>query len=160
MSFRVTGSKLAIIPIQDSDKVGHIYIPESSKQRTDQGIVKYIGPECRDFKPGQYVIFSGHSGTIVYIQDPERPGQTETLILMDEKFIHGEIIDFEDTVVEGLYFKSRDGYFAATYEVAMEFIADAIRSASWRVFNPVTGTGIDVHTPMPDKKEYDREIKK
>jgi hypothetical protein len=196
MSFRVTGSKLAIIPIEDSPKIGLIHVPETSRQRTDQGIVAYIGPDCRDFAPGQYVIFSGHSGTIVYIQNPEKPEQpAEKLILMDEKFVFGEIIDFEDTTVPGLYFKSKghktisdiareisdiltdgdlgdvnitredyeqkirnilqaeDKYFEASYELAIAFIADAIKHASWRQFNPVTGKGINVVTPQPTKEE-------
>lgn len=153
--FRITGDKVALIPIQDPEHVGRIIIPDMAKQRTDQGIVKYIGPECDDFQPGQYVIFNGYSGTILNVQDPDRPSAPlERLIIVRQKFIYGEIVDFESTDVPGLYFRSRDGsYFTATYEQALELVGQAIREAPWRYI--ASGKGIDVHTRPPAREEYD-----
>ena len=158
--FRITGDRVALIPIQDPEHVGRIIVPDIAKQRTDQGIVKYIGPDCKDYKPGQFVIFNGYSGTVLNIQDPDRPNSpVERLIIVRDKFIYGELVDFEDTDVPGLYFRARDGsYFTATYEMALELIGDAIRSAPWRQFNPVTGQGINVVTTQPRPEEYDGTV--
>lgn len=158
--FRIPGDKVALIPIQDPEHIGRIIIPDVAKQRTDQGVVKYIGPECTDFKPGQYVIFNGYSGTTVNIQDPDRPNApVERLIIVRQKFIYGEIIDFESTDIPGLYFRDREGgFFEATYEMAMELIGDAIRNAPWRQFNPVDKKGINVVTQQPKPEEYDHVV--
>lgn len=160
MAFRLPGDKIAVIPIQDPEYVGNIIIPDIAKQRTDQGIVKYIGPDVTDFHPGQYVIFNGYSGTVLNIQDPDRPNApVERLIIVRQDFIYGEIIDFKRTDIPGLYFRDQEGnYFGATYEMAMELLADAIRSAPWRQFNPVTGQGINVVTPKPTREEYDHVV--
>lgn len=202
MTFRVTGSKIAVIPLEDPPKIGLIHVPEISRQRSDQGIVAFIGPDARDFYPGQYVIFSGHSGTVVYIQDPTRPEEApKKYILLEERFVFGEIIDFEDCFIPGVYFKSKDRtdelvdaifsvidnnsawinrdeiaafkqevnnlilwwerkkYIEATYDITIDFLAQALRSAEWRKFNPVTGKGIDVQTKPPTQEEINVGIK-
>ena len=39
--------------------------PESTKDRSDQGIVKAIGPEVQEVKVGDYVVFNPYSGMVV-----------------------------------------------------------------------------------------------
>ena len=51
-----------IIPLEDREKVGSIYVPDQAKQRVDQGIVKYRGPDVKELRVGDHVIFSGYSG--------------------------------------------------------------------------------------------------
>jgi len=127
MVMRVPGSNVACVPIFDSDMTESklLYIPDMAKDRCDQGIVKYVGPLVRWVKPGDHVLFSGYSGTLLSVAGEGR------LIVMPERYLHAKV-DPPDTDVPGLYFKSRDGvYFIATYEMAMELIADAFREASW-----------------------------
>lgn len=51
-----------IIPIGDREKIGSLYVPEQAKQRVDQGIIKYRGPDVEELQVGDHVIFSGYSG--------------------------------------------------------------------------------------------------
>ena len=119
---------IAVVPIFDPDmSPGGIIIPDMAKERCDQGIVKYIGPKTKILKAGDYVIFSGYTGTMVRIEDEGR------LIIMPEKFVVAHLPDPSNVEVEGLYFKGRDGnFFRATYEMAMEIIADSFTDSEWR----------------------------
>jgi len=122
-------NKVAIVPIFDPDKSpGGIWIPEQAKERCDQGIVKYLGPDCSIVKPGDYVIFSGYTGQTVRVDD-------ELLIFTHEDAIVAVIEgdDLNDTEVSGLYFKGKDGvYFTATVEYALDLIAKSMINAPWR----------------------------
>lgn len=123
------GDKVGIIPIFDPDKSpGGIWIPEQAKERCDQGIVKYLGPDCNILKLGDYVIFPGYTGQTVRIDN-------EILILMSEDavvaVIEGE--DLDETEVPGLYFKGKDGmYFQANVEFSVDLINKAVGVATWR----------------------------
>jgi co-chaperonin GroES (HSP10) len=129
--FQLYDDKVAIIPFFDRDMTasGLLYIPEIAKERCDQGIVKYVGPNCKWLKPGDYVIFSGYVGAAIH---DEHEG---TLIIFREEFAAAVITDDKvpNTEVPGLYFRGVDGvYFPANYEQAMAFIAKAIEEAPWR----------------------------
>lgn len=122
--------KIAVIPLFDPDMTasGLLYVPEQAKERSDQGIVKYIGKDCKLVKPGDLVLFSGYSGTNIRVDN-------EILIVLDEDSIaavlEGEGLD--TTEIEGLFFRGKDGtFFKANYEFAMELIARAINDAEWR----------------------------
>ena len=70
MSLKLLKTKVAIIPIADPDvSPGGIIIPESAKQKIDQGVVKYRGAEVSEVKVGDHVIFSGYAGTKISIAD-------------------------------------------------------------------------------------------
>lgn len=114
---RLTGTKIAVDPILDSDMTrGGLYIPDIAKERADQGIVKYIGPDCKDVEIGDYVLFSGYSGSTVRLEDEG------LLIIMYEEFVTCKI-EPPDTEVPGVFFRDREGlYFPATYEMAIELI--------------------------------------
>lgn len=152
---RMRGSNCGIIPIHDAEMIGHIIVPDIAKERVDQGIVKYIGPDCVYARVGAFVTFSGYSGTRVSITDPERPGQPgENLIIIDEDFLHAEMIDLPSTDVHGLFFRDTDGeYFNATFEMAMHLVARALDEAPWRIFNTTAGTGINVRPVKPGHDE-------
>lgn len=138
---RMYGSKVAVIPIRDPDKIGHIYVPEIAKERVDQGLVKYVGPDVTSVKPGEYVIFSGYTGQLISI---EGEGQ---LIIMPEEFITAVLPDPPNVECPGLYFRGRDGYFPATYEMAMNIIAQSFTEF---------GATLQITTPKPESKDYDK----
>lgn len=82
---------VVIIPIADPDvsEGGKIITPEEAKQRVDQGIVKYRGPDCIDVRVGDYVLFSGWSGRKITVDDEG------VLYVMEETFIEC-IVNDED----------------------------------------------------------------
>lgn len=151
---RVPKNRVGVIPITDPPKIGHIIVPDMAKERTDQGIVKYVGDECKYVTAGSYVFFSGYAGTVVKIKDPETL-EEENIIIIPEDFIYGELVDFPSTDIPGLYFHGKDGtYFEATYAMAMVLISDALAHAEWRMWNPVTKSGINAESTKPTQEEY------
>ncbi len=122
---KLQGNKVAATPIFDPDKIGRIWIPDQAKERCDQGIVKYIGPEVDWCRVGDYILFSGYTGTLIRLEGEG------LLIVMPEDFISC-IICPPNFDVHGLYFRGKDGeYFTATYEQAMELIARGIEASEW-----------------------------
>lgn len=119
----VTADRVAIQPVFDSDRIGSIYVPDQAKSRCKQGLVKYVGPECREVKPGDYVFFPGYSGTVFNMPDEG------LLIIMKESSIVAIVEtnrwDFID--VRGLYFKDRHNeYWTASYEQVMQLVSKSI----------------------------------
>lgn len=126
----ITGNKVAVVPIYDPEMVGHIVIPDIAKTRSDQGLVKYMGKDVKDIEIGDYVIFSGYTGTLLSLEDEGR------LIIMDASFIVAKVDPPDalvNTSVPGLFFLSKSGeYFDATYEMAMELIRNMILDHPFR----------------------------
>src|SRR4051812_6998418 len=93
--------RVAIQPRFDPDtSAGGIIIPDIAKERCDQGIVKYIGPEVKDIKIGDYVLFGGYDGLTIQIEGEG------TLILIHEPFIKA-VFKEVTTPLNGIYFKTR-----------------------------------------------------
>lgn len=141
-------NKVAVVPLFDSNVYGSIIIPETAKERCDQGIVKYLGPKCELVKIGDHVIFSGYTGTTVEIEGEG------ILIILPEEFITA-VLESPSTDIPGLYFRAKTGeYFTATYEMAMRLIAQAFQEAPWynRIKFNVEG---GVRT-RPSIKDYDK----
>ena len=116
---RVIENKIAIDPMFSPgfSPSGLLIIPEEAKDRCTQGIVKYIGPDVREYKVGDYVLFPGYSGTLMRLEGEG------LLILMREEFITCRI-DPVDTDIPGLYFIDREGnYWPASYEQSTTLIA-------------------------------------
>lgn len=119
--------KVYIIPFTEPEKSsGGLFIPEVAKNRSTLGVVKYIGPDVREVKIGDVVMFGGYSGTTVAI-DGEG-----FLIIMSEEFIISKLgedgLFFFDLIIPGLYFKDEHGdYFQANHEIAATFMRDAIQ---------------------------------
>jgi co-chaperonin GroES (HSP10) len=126
----LSGAKVAVVPVYDPPMIGHIIVPDIAKTRSDQGIVKYIGPDVKDIEVGDYVLFSGYTGTLLFLEDEGR------LIIMHEDFIVAKIDppdNLQTTNVPGLFFKSKNGeYFEATYEMTMDLVADMITNSEFR----------------------------
>ena len=130
---KVAKTKVVITPIFDPDttRSGLIIIPDQAKERCDQGVVKYVGPDVTLVKPGDYVIFSGYSGDLTFLEDEG------VFIVMHEEFIIAKLADDEidNTDIPGLYFKSVDGkYFLCTYEFVIEMLTQAFKDAKWQNF--------------------------
>lgn len=144
--------KVAVIPLFDPDKSkGGIWIPEMAKDRCDQGIVKYVGPLCKYTKPGDYVLFSGYTGTALQIEDEG------VLIIMREEGVVGAFVGnvVDDTEIPGLFFegekdKGKRTFFPATYEFALDLIQKAFQEAPWRV--DMKSVDMLEHRPREDFK--------
>jgi len=156
---RLPRNRVACVPIFDSSdsgikgydnaeaalgyqkpKSGNIVLHDAYRERVDQGLVKYVGAgvtrEKNGFGVGDMVIFSGYSGELVSIEGEG------LFIILPARFIVASIVT-EPTVVSGLYFKSskqvgislgdpiyQEEYFPATYEKAIELIAQALEGTS------------------------------
>jgi co-chaperonin GroES (HSP10) len=120
------GNKVAITPIVDPDvSEGGIIIPEIAKERADQGIVKYVGPNVRYLKPGDYVLFSGYAGVKIWLE-----GEGAFIICFETE-IQAILYD-EPTTLTNVYFRAPDGtYFQATYEMVHEVLVRDISQSTW-----------------------------
>jgi chaperonin GroES len=123
---RIVGNNVAIAPIFDPDiSPGGLYIPEMAKERCDQGIVKYIGPKVKWIEIGDYVLFSGYSGSYLSVEGEGK------VIIMPENFVIAKL-NHETTEIPGVYFRGKDGqYFPATYEMTIELITQAFHESDW-----------------------------
>jgi co-chaperonin GroES (HSP10) len=84
--------------------------PESTKDRSDQGIVKAVGPEVRDVSIGDYVTFNPYSGMVINDTD-----EGNKLIMLSEKGIIA-IVTPPTTQVQGVFVKTEEGMVPATSE--------------------------------------------
>ena len=66
--FRMYDDKIAIKPLVDPEESeGGIIIPDIAKQKEDQGIIIYKGPNVKFLHIGDHVLFNGYAGTHVAI---------------------------------------------------------------------------------------------
>ena len=94
MSFRPLHDRVLLKPLDDDEKtVGGIIIPDTAKEKPQQGKVLAVGPGARDdqgkivpldLKKGDKVLFGKWSGSEVKIDDEE-------LVIMKESDIMGII---------------------------------------------------------------------
>jgi len=133
----------------DPAHYGSIIIPETAQERCDQGLVKYIGPDVTSVQPGDHIIFSGYTGTLMSIEGEG------LLIVLPEEFINGKL-EAPDTEIPGLYFHGADGSsFTATYEMAMNIIAKGLeQSVHFRDFKTFEIKNDTRFRPKP--KDYDK----
>lgn len=123
----LNGSKIAVEPLKEPDKIGSIHILEQSKSRANQGIVKYIGPDVSSsIEVGDHVLFGGYSGTTIHLEGEGH------LIILQEEFIQAILHD-DILTVPGLFFRIRNmenqgelEYYPASYEMAISLCKDAI----------------------------------
>jgi co-chaperonin GroES (HSP10) len=101
---RLPRGRVAVTSIPDPDiSKGGIIIPNEARERDDQGFIKYLGEDCEDFEVGEYVLFSGYTGTLVHLEDEG------SLIIMHKDFIIAKIED-PGTQVPGLYYRDKKGW--------------------------------------------------
>ena len=72
MAIKPLGDRVLLAPMeQTEEKVGSIYIPDTAKEKPQEGIVEAVGPGRRedgkliplDVKKGDRVLYSKYSGT-------------------------------------------------------------------------------------------------
>jgi co-chaperonin GroES (HSP10) len=154
---RLPKNKIACVPLFDPDMTpsGLIHIPDIAKERCDQGIVKYMGPECEgDLRPGDHVLFSGYTGTLISVEGEG------ILIILPESFVTAVIAEpEEDFDIPGLYFKAgTDEFWTATYEIAIDLIARGVNESKW--FRELNRSAMSkgkkgwVTSEKPKAKEY------
>lgn len=70
MSLRLLSDAVAIIPLEDPvyRSESGLWLAEQTRQRVDQGIVKYRGPATVDLRVGDHVFFSAYNGTKMTIE--------------------------------------------------------------------------------------------
>lgn len=93
--------------------------PESTKDRSDQGIVKAIGPGVKDVQVGDYVLFSAYSGMVVNDAD-----EGNKLIMLTERAVIA-IVTPPTTKVPGLFVQTMAGFEDATAEAAILILREA-----------------------------------
>ena len=110
-------NKVAVRYIQDPTvSPGGIHLVGT--ERSDQGIVKYVGANVKFVRPGDYVVFSGWVGSTVHIG-----GEGGLIILMEESIEC--ILHPPATEINGLYHVDENmNVFPATYESTIELIRD------------------------------------
>lgn len=127
---KLVQDRIAVVPLENPEMTssGRIIIPEMAKTRLNQGFIKYIGPDVQDHKVGDYVLYSGYSGSDVHIDGEGK------LIILEESFLIAKISVLPNLIIPGLYFKDKEGEtFPANYENAMDYIMLAFNdNKDWR----------------------------
>lgn len=96
--------------------------PENTKDRSDQGIVKAIGPACKEINVGDYVTFSPYSGTVINDAD-----EGDKLIMLSEDGVLA-IVTPPTTIVEDVFLGVDDEYnsqIPATSEALILLLREA-----------------------------------
>lgn len=100
-----------------------IHRPESTKDRSDQGIIKSVGPEVKYLRVGDFVVFSPYSGMVLNDAD-----EGDRLIMLTEDAIIAVVTD-PVTKIEPLYVRTvQDGkeeYHPATAEATILLMRNA-----------------------------------
>lgn len=125
---RLILNRIAIVPLENPDMIGHIIVPDIAKTRLNQGFIKYTGPDVKECVVGDYVLFSEYTGSTTYIENEGK------LIVMPEDFIIAHITNLPNLEIPGLFFKDKDGEaFPATFEMSMNYIAmHFAENSKWR----------------------------
>ena len=92
MSILGLSDKLYILPLKDPSGIGLIEIPKSYGQQTDQGIVKYRGPDTTDdIQVGDHVLFAPQEGTEVVLEGEG------ALVILREHMVDCILLDSPDS---------------------------------------------------------------
>lgn len=116
---KIIRDQIAIVPIENPDMIGSLYIPDIAKDRLNQGLVKYRGPETSWLKIGDYVLFSGYTGTLTHIEGEGK------LIIMPERFVIAVLPEPKNVMVPGLFFRDRVNTQANTEEL-QQILSDVL----------------------------------
>lgn len=127
MSLRPLDDKVAIIPIEDPDvRPSGLWIPDQAKQRADQGIIKYRGPNVKHLRVGMHVLFSPYSGTkITHVEEG-------TLFIMPEDAVEALISEDPPMPIFPLHtvervMRDRASEWRTKHDYSVEeFVADVI----------------------------------
>lgn len=114
---KLLSSDIACVPIEDPDRTpSGLYKPDSAKQRVDQGIVKYTGPDVETVRRGDHIIFGGYVGQKLSLEGEG------ILYLMQESDVVAVILESTERLVTQS--EVIDFIRAIEGEMIMEHIAD------------------------------------
>ena len=65
----VHGNRVIIRPVRTPLKYKSIYLPTSSVKNTQVGKVLFVGPEVKNLKPNEVVVFNNLAGVIIDKKD-------------------------------------------------------------------------------------------
>ena len=73
MKIKPLGKRIVVTPWKEEEKTeGGIYLPETaSKEKPQQGEVIAVGPDFKEIKKGDRVIFAKYGGTEIKIEEDE-----------------------------------------------------------------------------------------
>lgn len=130
--------KLIVLALDDPDtwgSAGIIARPHNTKDRSDQGIVKAVGPDVKHVRIGDYVTFSPYSGMVINDADE---GAKHILLTEDGVLT---LVTPPTTLVPGLFYKSqflntaidenassKEEFIPVTAEAALQMIRLAYHS--------------------------------
>lgn len=88
-------NKVALIALYNEKKSssGLLHLPDGAEGRVDNGVVKYVGPDCKYVKVGDHCIFSGYSGTNLGMD-----GEPD-LIIINEDYLIAKIADTDEIAI-------------------------------------------------------------
>ncbi len=101
--------------------------PESTKDRSDQGIVKAVGPEVRELQVGDYVAFQPYAGTAINDAD-----EGFKLIMLSERGIIARVTS-PTTVVDSVFIRADNGFDEEFVPATAEALILLLREAYQKV---------------------------
>ncbi len=82
MKLKPLKDRVVVSYSEEIDKTaGGIYVPDSAKEKPQQGKVEAVGSEVKELKVGNVVLFDKYSGSKVTVDD------TEQLIIKEEDIL-------------------------------------------------------------------------
>lgn len=99
MKLQPIGKNVIIHPIEDPtmSESGRLYLPEQSKQRTDNGIVVALGPQVTaEISVADHVIFSGYTGDQIAIEGGGK------FFVIHERDLLGKLVPSETILIDTL----------------------------------------------------------
>lgn len=87
MAFHPLGSRVLILKSKDAEKTaGGLFLPETNKTRKYEGLVVGIGPEVKNLKVSDVVVYDVNKSTIVEISDNQ-------YVVLEEEDIIGVFVE-------------------------------------------------------------------
>jgi co-chaperonin GroES (HSP10) len=142
MSIRTLKDNVAIVPIEDDEMRGSLYIPEQAKQKVDQGVIVYKGPDVRELQVGQHVLFSGYTGDKISVEDEG------IYYIIPEDYIIAILVDDERAMLFPLgvvkdVIRGRLGEWAKIYPDEMLGVKDFADTLMDRLDSYITDKGFE-----------------
>jgi co-chaperonin GroES (HSP10) len=130
--------RIAVIPVKDPPKVGLLWTPSQEDRRVEQGIIKYRGDNVKELKVGDWVLFSGYSGTRISYQDEGHfivLRETDVLALLSGErselvYTHSQVMHFfgqavEHTLNKDKKYQTIEG-LASSFEAELDAYANSL----------------------------------
>lgn len=77
------GDRVIVEIALSPDRVGLIFLPDARDEKPQEGVVRSVGPDVGDLRPGDRVIFGRYSGTDVQL-GPVRSSAPTVVILAEQ----------------------------------------------------------------------------